>query len=82
MTQPSFTQEMKWKGKELDVVICLPQIHIFAQCCRADNEKLAYADERLSGIASLEEMITTLTVIAYTVKLLYLYEYTQANAAI
>ena len=33
----------------------------FAQCCRADNEKLAYADERRSGIASLEEMITTLS---------------------
>ena len=47
--------EMKQRGKQLDVeeIIRLPQIHILAQCGSADNEQLAYADERRSSLASL-----------------------------
>ena len=70
---------MKRSGKQLDVeeIVRLPQIHILTQCGSADNEQLAYADERRSSIASL----TTSTGIVYTDKLLYHHGDMPANAA-
>ena len=51
------------------------------QCDSADNEQLAYADERQSSIASLNETLSTSTGLAYTDKLLYHHGVLPANAA-